>query len=246
MKTQFDFLHLSRRRLRFKKHVFKDSLTDSKHVQSNKERAKISTRIFSPDSNGYLSFRSVKPIIAALLVRTYGGFHESWLSSYTTRSGWSFSNAKALNGKRRRNTFRNLLRKPINFESNHGCLVFASHTRTDPIRTEYRFEALIIGVVPIRIDCLTAHIHTAFYELSNIWFQGRFIEFHPPPPLPSPFRTVPVYYGVVLLIDYAPRLLLINDLPGCFNVFNRPRYFRILLLLLSRREREREKIVDGC
>lgn len=67
------------------------------------------------------------------------------------------------------------------------------------------------------------------------------------PPL-LPFRTVPVYYAV-LLIHYALRLLLINDLPGCFNVFNRPHYFRILLpllrLLLLLRE-EREQIVDGC
>ena len=73
--------------------------------------------------------------------------------------------------------FRNLLRKPINFESNHACPRFV---RTWEIRFELQpsiVETLIIGVVSIRIDSLTAYIQGAFYGLSNMCFQGWFIEF---------------------------------------------------------------------
>lgn len=139
--------------------------------------------------------------------------------------------------ERRRNTFRNLLRKPINFESNHARLVrFVVHAnRSDSYRVS--FETLIIGVVPIRIDCLTAHIHTAFLWI--IQYTGRLIEFHPFLLLSSLFAPCPYITGGVLL----ERLLLINDLPECFNVFNAGRvifafFFLFFFFFFFERERE--------
>lgn len=109
--------------------------------------------------------------------------------------------------ERRRNTFRNLLRKPINFESNHARLVrFVVHAnRSDSYRVS--FETLIIGVVPIRIDCLTAHIHTAFLWIIQYTVSGPV---HRVSPLPSLFAPCPY---ITEESFYSSRVIIINKRP---------------------------------